>query len=316
NLQAVVLQRWLALGLVFIILTSLALSAALWLSRSIIQPLYKLRDSAVRLSKGDFTHRVAYSGTDEVGEVALAFNEMAQEVESMIEEQRAFASNTSHELRTPLTTIRLRTEALRTDKTLDGATTQRYIQEIDNEVARLSDLVQDLTLLSRFDAGRSELGQDEIDFVRLAHSLQQQFVPQTNDHHIHITLQLPAQPMLVKASLNHLLVVFRNLLDNAIKYTPNGGEITWEIKEAGDTILNVIHDTGQGIALEHLPHLFERFYRADKARTRNMPGTGLGLALVKSIVDAYGGQIRIESDGIGQGTTVYVSWPREAAPLE
>lgn len=316
NLQIVVLQRWLTLGLAGIILTSLALSAALWLSHSIIQPLYKLRESAQRLSKGDFSHRITYSGTDEVSEVALAFNEMAQEVESMMEEQRAFASNTSHELRTPLTTIRLRTEALRTDHTLDKATTQRYIEEIDNEVARLSDLVQDLTLLSRFDAGRGELGNDQIDFARLAHSLQQQLRPQTTERNIHITLQLPTQPLPVKASLNHLLVVFRNILDNAMKYTPEGSEITWTIQEAEGSVLSVIRDSGQGIASEHLPHLFERFYRADKARSRHLPGTGLGLALVKSIVDAYDGQIRIESRGIGYGTTVYVYWPLQITPTE
>ncbi|HEX2621817.1 MAG TPA: ATP-binding protein, partial [Phototrophicaceae bacterium] len=113
----------------------------------------------------------------------------------------------------------------------------------------------------------------------------------------------------VLASLNHLTVVFRNLLDNAIKYTPEGGQITWSINADRDGIRHVIQDTGRGIEPDQLPHLFERFYRADKARSRDIPGTGLGLAIVKSIVDAYGGTISIESAGIGKGSSVTVCLP-------
>ncbi len=312
TLQAIVVQRWLELGLVFVLVTGFALFAALWLARSIIQPLYKLRESAVRLSQGNFSHRVAYTGKDEIGEVAQAFNEMAQEVESMLEEQRAFASNTSHELRTPLTTIRLRTEALRYDLTLDESIAKRYIEEIDDEVARLGNLIQDLTLLSRFDAGRAELGQDQVDMLRFAASVQHQMSAQAKEKNIRITLVLPDESILVNASLNHLMVVFRNLVDNAIKYTPDGGEITWEIKSADKGVTSVIRDTGRGIAAEHLPHLFERFYRVDKARSRETPGTGLGLALAKSIVEAYGGRITIESAGVDQGTVVNVFWPQQS----
>jgi signal transduction histidine kinase len=307
--QGIVLQRWAGLGLGFGLLTTLALTAALWLSRSIIHPLYQLRESAVRLSQGNLSHRVSSTRKDEIGEVARAFNEMATQVQSMLEEQRAFASNTSHELRTPLTAIRLRTEALRHDTTLDDSTAQRYIAEIDDEIADLSNLVQDLTLLSRFDAGRAELGQDQIDFVRLAANLRQQIAAQAEEKDIVVSLALPAEPVLVNASLSHLTVVFRNLLDNALKYTPPGGKITWTIREAGGSVHHTIRDTGHGIAPQHLPHVYERFYRGDKARSRETPGTGLGLALVKSVVEAYGGQIKIDSEGIGKGTTVSVDWP-------
>lgn len=312
TLQAIVVQRWLELGLVFALVTGFALAAALWLARSIIQPLYKLRESAIHLSQGNFSHRVAYTGKDEIGEVAHAFNEMAQEVESMLEEQRAFASNTSHELRTPLTTIRLRTEALRYDSTLDESIAKRYIEEIDDEVIRLGNLIQDLTLLSRFDAGRTELGQDQVDILRFATSVQHQMAAHAREKNILITLSLPDEPVFVNASINHLMVVFRNLLDNAIKYTPDGGAITWEIRKSDQGISSVIRDTGRGIDAEHLPHLFERFYRVDKARSRDIPGTGLGLALVKSIVEAYGGHITIESAGVDQGTTAYVFWPQQS----
>jgi signal transduction histidine kinase len=309
NLQAIVNQRWFELGAVFALVTALALFAALWLSHSIIQPLYKLRESAVQLSKGEFSHRVADIGKDEIGEVAQAFNEMAQQVESMLEEQRAFASNTSHELRTPLTTIRLRTEALRYDNSLDDTTAKQYIEEIDEEVSRLGNLVQDLTLLSRFDAGRAELGKDQVDMLRFATSVQHQVAEQASEKHIQIVLDLPTEPIPVSASINHLTVVFRNLLDNAIKYTPEGGEIIWKIVKEAQGVDSTIRDTGRGIPPEHLPRLFERFYRVDRARSRDIPGTGLGLALAKSIVEAYGGQISIESDGAEKGTTAHVYWP-------
>src|SRR5690349_18362568 len=140
NLQTLIIQRWLELAVVLALVTFLGIAAAFWLARSIIQPLYKLRESAIQLSLGDFSHRVHYDNQDEIGEVAHAFNEMAIQVESMLEEQRAFASNTSHEMRTPLTTMRLRTEALRYDPNLKPDVAKRYIEEIDDEVARLGDL--------------------------------------------------------------------------------------------------------------------------------------------------------------------------------
>ncbi len=309
NLQRLVLERWTVLGLIFVLVTAVTFAAALWVSRSIIQPLYALRQSALRLSKGDLSHRVARIGRDEIGDVARAFNDMASQLQSMLEEQRAFASNTSHELRTPLTTIRLRTEALRYDTSLDAETTQTYVREIDEEVLRLAALIDDLTLLSRFDAGRAELGATEIDLARFASSLQQQLSPQAAARSITLSARLPPDPLVVSASLTHLTVAFRNLLENAIKYTPVGGKVDLVVSAGVDGACVIVQDNGRGIAAEHLPHLFERFYRADKARSRDVPGTGLGLALVKSIVEAYGGTITIESPGLGQGTTATVFWP-------
>ncbi len=311
NVRTAILQRWAILGAGFLLVTSLALIAALWLSRSIIRPLYTLRESALRLSQGDFSQRINSEGRDEIGEVAHAFDEMADQVQSMLEEQRAFASNTSHELRTPLTAIRIRTEALRYDPTLDAETSKNYVAEIDEEVARLSNLIQELTLLSRFDAGRAELGHDEIDFCRLASTLRNQVAEMANEEAMTVNLNLPATPVFVTASLSHLTTVFRNLLDNAIKYTPAGGTITWSIVTTPEGIRHTIQDTGRGISAEDLPHIFERFFRADKAHSRDIPGTGLGLSLVQSIIEAYHATIKIESEGIGQGTCVTVIWPGE-----
>ena len=308
NLDRLVWQRWGVLWMVFALVTLLAVMAALVVGRSIIRPLYALRESALQLSKGDFSHRVTSIGRDEIGEVAHAFNEMAHQVESMLEEQRAFASNTSHELRTPLTTIRLRSEALRYED-LDDTITHQYISEIDDEVRRLSALIEDLTLLSRLDAGRAELGNNEIDMRRFMSSLKQIMRPQASRKNIEITLEMTEDIVPVYASLNHLTVVFRNVLDNAIKYTPEGGHITCRMMTDSIGVHWEIIDDGQGIDADQIPHLFERFYRADKARSRDIPGTGLGLALVKSIVNAYNGQISIHSEGANKGTTIRIFLP-------
>ncbi|MCW5858337.1 MAG: HAMP domain-containing histidine kinase [Caldilineales bacterium] len=281
---------------------------ALWSARSLTRPLLALRDAALRLSQGDLSYRIPHPGQDETGQVAHAFNQMAQEVQSMLEEQRAFARNTSHELRTPLTALRLRTEALRYDA-LDPETTRRYIEEIDDEIVHLGNLVGDVTLLSRFDAGRAELGQDEIDLGRLAAVLCAQLEPLARERQVEFTLDGCDQPLLVRAGLTHLTVVLRNLLDNALKYTPSGGKVSCTLSRTAGGVEIRVQDSGQGIAEEDLPHIFERFYRADPAHGREIPGIGLGLALVKSIVDAYGGQIRVASAGVGYGTTVTLLWP-------
>jgi signal transduction histidine kinase len=233
---------------------------------------------------------------------------MAGQVEAMIEEQRAFAANASHELRTPLTNIRLRSEALR-DGHLDPETAQEYAVEIDDEVQRLGNLVQDLLLLSRLDSGRLEAGREQIDTIRLARQLMAEIAPQAEIHNI--TSQLVAPPMLplVTAGQAHLIIVFRNLLNNALKFTPDGGMITWKIEETADTLRHTITDTGQGISAEDLTHIFDRFYRAEKSRSRTVPGIGLGLSLVRMIVQFYGGSIRVDSPGVGQGTAVTVNWP-------
>ena len=104
------------------------------------------------------------------------------------------------------------------------------------------------------------------------------------------------------------MLVFRNLLSNALKYTPDGGQITWHIEAHDHALHHTIRDTGQGIAADDLPHVFERFYRVDKSRSRAVPGVGLGLSLVRMVVEFYGGSVRLESEGIGQGTTAHVTW--------
>lgn len=310
--QSLIWQRWSFLIGGVLILALLAMGVSLWLSASLTRPLSQLHDSARQIGQGDFSQRLPEDRQDEIGQLAAAFNQMSGQVEAMIEEQRTFAGNASHELRTPLTTIRLRSEALR-DGVLDEETSRQYIVEIDDEVARLGRLVEDLILISRLDSGRLQAGREEIDPIRFLHHLAQEFDALLTAKQLRLDLTIPDDLPAIQASLSHLHVVFRNILTNTIKYTPPNGRISWLVSHQKGYFHSSITDTGQGIAPEDLPHLFERFYRADKAHSREIPGVGLGLSLVKMIVEFYGGRIEISSPGIGQGTTVIVQWPFAAA---
>lgn len=307
------MQRWLALALGAAFLGVLALIASWWLAASQTRPLEQLRHSANSLANGDFSQRLPEDRSDEVGELAIAFNHMVDQVQAMVEEQRGFASNAAHELRTPLTAIRLRSEALR-DGTVDVEMAKQYVVEIDDEAARLSNLVNDLMLISRLDVAQSEIAREQIDLSRLARALVNELKPRTAHQKILLNLKTPNELPPIAATQGHIRVVFYNLLDNALKYTPEGGEIYWRLWTEDNWLRSIIEDNGQGIAPEDLPHVFERFYRADKAHTRTIGGVGLGLALIRSIVLAYGGRITIDSPGLGQGTVADVWWPLVVEP--
>jgi signal transduction histidine kinase len=309
SLNRLLWERWLALAVGVILLSSLSGLAAIGLAQSITRPLQELQHSAGRLAAGDLAHRVPLVGQDEIRYVGEAFNRMAMQVQQMLDEQRAFVSNTSHELRTPLTTIQLRAEMAAHHPNLPPAQVQQYLLEIESEAARLGNLVQSLLLLSRLDAGRLEIGHDQIEIGRFAVTLRQQLLPQLEKKEISLVLTLPEETTQVMINLNHLNVIFRNLLENAIKYTPPGGQIDWQMRPNERGLLHLIQDTGQGLTPEQLTRVFERFYRADKARSRDIPGTGLGLSLVKSIVEAYGGEISLASEGLGQGVLVKLVLP-------
>lgn len=307
-IDAAVRRRWSVLAGGILALTAIALGASLWLSASMTRPLADLRAAAMDVAGGDFSRRLPEDRNDEIGQLAVTYNHLARQVEAMLAEQRAFAANASHELRTPLTTIRLRTEALRNGE-LDEETADRYLAEVDDEVTRLSALVEDLILLARLDAGRLEPGVEPIDPLRLARGLLRELEPQAAARDVALTFDAPDHLPGVHAAQTHLRVAWRNLLENAIKYTPPGGRVTWHLAADDGWLCAQITDSGEGIDPDDLPHLVERFYRADKARTRRVAGAGLGLSLTQLIAEYYGAELAISSPGVGQGTTAELRWP-------
>jgi signal transduction histidine kinase len=289
-------------------LTLLTVIVSALVAASLTRPLNELRQAAHRIGEGEFSATVDDPGSDEIGDLARAFNSMSGKVEAMLEQQRSFASNAAHELRTPLTTMLLRTESLLTGGG-QGEQARQYLEEIDTEARRLAGLVDDLLILSRLDAGQLTRGEERVDIGRLARSLLRSYQSQLERKSLTCRLDVADYLPPVTGQMSHLHLVFRNLLDNAIKYTPPGGRITWTVSREGDSLVSRLADTGRGISPEQQQHLFERFYRADTARSRSVPGTGLGLSLTASIVDLYGGQIAVRSPGLDQGTEVTIVWP-------
>ncbi len=279
-----------------------------WLANALTRPLTQLGQTAREMAVGNLSTRANTNAPGEVATLAQDFNKMAEAVEKMVAEQRAFASNAAHELRTPLTAIRLRTETLLEDDP-DEALTQQYIAEIDAEALRLSRLVEDLRLLSQVDANRLEAANETVEVGRVLHRLAQEFDKQIADKQLIYTTVVASDLPPIKASLTHIQVVLRNLIENAIKYTPEQGAVTVTAVTMGGNVQITVQDNGLGIEAEHLPKLFNRFYRVDPSRNRSIPGTGLGLSLVHSIVSLYGGTIAITSEGVGQGTTALLTFP-------
>ena len=306
---ATVRQRQLTLWGVFVLFTGLSLGLTLWLVGTLTRPLADLRQTALNMAAGDLTQRVNSPPGDEIGQVGRAFNQMAEQVETTVSNQRAFASNASHELRTPLTTIGLRTEMM-LNETLTEEERSAFIEEIDAEVGRMSSLVNDLLLLSRLDAQRLSAGSEQIDAARLLRRLiESDYRDKAEEKRIALNYAQTKREMLVTANISHIETVFRNLIENAVKYTQPGGEIEITLDAQGSTLKFSVSDNGEGIPPEDLPQIGNRFFRVDRARSRKIEGTGLGLALVKSILDLYHGRFEILSEGPGLGTTVVVHWP-------
>ncbi|MEM7346704.1 MAG: HAMP domain-containing sensor histidine kinase [Chloroflexota bacterium] len=280
-----------------------------WLANALTKPLTQLRQTAQQMAAGNLDTRASTNAPGEVATLAHDFNAMAEAVENMVAQQKAFASNAAHELRTPLTAIILRTETLLEDNP-DPALTQQYITEIDAEAQRLNRLVEDLRLLSRLDANKLVLSRDQVDVGQVAQHLARTFQPQIKEKGLIYSTVVNTDMPYVQASVTHIQIVLRNLIENAIKYTPEQGAITVSVVAIGGNIQVTVQDNGIGVEKAHLSHLFNRFYRVDKARNRAIPGTGLGLSLVQSIVSLYGGTISISSEGIGHGTTVLLTLPQ------
>jgi signal transduction histidine kinase len=290
-----------------------ATMAGWWLAGGLVRPVGRLRDAATRLAAGNLEERVPPRGAKEMAQLASAFNDMAERIETAIKAQRAFVANASHELRTPLTNIKLRAEALEDGALEDPAVAQKFVREIGGEADRLSQMADDLLTLSRQDDAPRPV-REPVDLSVLIPAVAGEMGLRAEKEGVALVQEIaPGLPVLSAdpAGLRTLLV---NLLDNALQYTKAGGSITIRARAAGPPpgVVIEVADTGSGIAVEDLPHIFGRFYRADKARRRGNAvtgsGAGLGLAIVKVIVEAHGGAISAQST-LGRGTTITVSLP-------
>jgi two-component system phosphate regulon sensor histidine kinase PhoR len=223
--------------------------------------------------------------------------------------RRDFISNISHELRTPLASLKALVETLRDGALDDPPAAQRFLEQMDGEVDALTQTVQELLELSRTESGQAPLQLKPASVAGLIQQVARRLLPQAERAGLQLTVDVPESPAPVLADAERVEQALTNLLHNAIKFTPSGGQITLSAREQGGEAIISVRDTGTGIASEDLPRIFERFYKADRARSTS--GTGLGLSIAKHIVQAHGGRIWAESV-LGQGSTFSIALPLAA----
>jgi two-component system OmpR family sensor kinase len=284
-------------------------AAGAYLTNRVLRRVRLLTQAAGRISAHDPSERLYVAGNDEFSELAQTFNALLGRLESafrhqqeLVAQQRHFTADASHELKTPLTVIQGNASLALSDPAIHGEAAES-LREIHQAAGTMSRLVQDLLLLARSDDG--QLGRDQI-AVPVQELLTR--ATKTVSSGAPIAISVPDPALCVLGNPDELQRLFRNLLENARHYTPTDGQITVSAVAEGRQVIVTIADTGSGIALEHLPHLGERFYRVDQSRARQDGGTGLGLSICQSITKAHGGTMAITSV-LGQGTTVTLTLP-------
>jgi two-component system sensor histidine kinase BaeS len=288
----------------------LAGGAGWWLAQSIARPLQKLTGVAHAVAGGDLNQSVAEtSSIKDLRTLGRAFNAMTASLRQADQAKVAFVADVSHELRTPLTVIKGTVETLQDGAIDDLAARDTFLESMASETERLIRLVNDLLLLTRADAGALKLQLEPVDLSRLARERVKQLATIAAKSQVQLeVVDISAQTLPALADPLRLSQVFDNLLGNAIRYSRPGGTVTLTLHLVGDGWKCAVADTGAGIAPQHLPLIFDRFYRADASRSRRSGGSGLGLAITRALVQAHGGQISVESRE-GQGTTVTFTVP-------
>jgi heavy metal sensor kinase len=267
----------------------------------------QISGSAEEISFHNLNDRLPVARTgDEVERLSLSLNRMIQRLDAAFQHSRRFVADASHELRTPLTILRGELEALLAREGL-AAVVQERLGSVLEEVDRLAKIVEGLLTLSRLDAGEAQGEWVDVDLAELALSTAEQMALLAEDKCIRIRCTAPS-PVFVQGDRARLKQVVVNLLDNAIKYTPDGGKVTLQVSAQPEGAILEVNDSGPGIPSAALPHVFERFFRADEARTRDVGGAGLGLAIVQSICWAHGGRVTVESKN-GDGSRFRVELP-------
>ena len=289
-----------------------ALAIGFFVFRAITRPIDQLTRAAHQLAQGDLSARVvvddqaARLGSDEISELGAAFNTMAGNLQQSEQVRRDMTADIAHELRTPLAVMRGNLEAM-----LDGVYPfdAEHLTPVLNQVNLLTRLVEDLRTLARAEAGQLPLEKRATDLKALIHSTLASFKAQAAAQQVLLRAELAPDLPAVEIDPDRMQQTIGILISNALRYTPRQGSITVTAKADRASVTIEVADTGSGIAPEDLPHVFDRFYRADKSRARESGGSGLGLAIAKGIVEAHGGSIAAHSEA-GHGTTLQVSLPR------
>jgi signal transduction histidine kinase len=282
-----------------------ALVLARLLARGMTQPLRDMAHAAGKMAQGDYSQRVHTASRDEVGQLAVSFNRMSAELANVERLRRDLVANVSHELKTPISALRARLENL-----LDGVERPDpdVLQVMLQQTERLSRLVDQLLDLSRLESGDVPLEREQLDIGPLVDEVLSEVAVSRDGRAVRVRSDVPSGLPPAWADRERIHQVLFNLLDNAVRFTPPGGEVVISAARGPGRCEVRVADTGPGIPPEHLPLLFERFYRVDQARSRGDGGTGIGLAIARSVVEAHGGRIWAESE-VGRGSTFTFELP-------
>ena len=289
-----------------------AVLVSLLVSRQVVAPVREIMLASQRISEGHYNERVQVPGDvskdelDELSQLALRFNRMAASLEQTEVMRRQLIADVTHELRTPLTAVKGSMEGL-----IDGVlpADEGTFQQIISEAERLQRLVNDLQELSRVEAGAYELNIHSIRVSDLLTTIKARLGRQFEEKGVILEITLPNDLLQVLADEDRIGQVLLNLVGNALQYTPPGGKVQVTATAQRDEVYIAVSDSGMGIPAEHLPHLFTRFYRVDKSRSRAGGGSGIGLTIAKYLVEAQGGSIWAQSEGAGRGSTFTFSLP-------
>jgi len=296
---------------VFIVIALGALALALLLSQILTKPITDLSRTMRKMGKGDLSVRVPIRGSGELRELAENYNTMAAQLESLDQTRNQFVSNASHELKTPLATMKIMLESMMYQPDMPEELRGEFMQDMNHEIDRLTGIITDLLTLTKLDTENDILKQEPVDMSELTEETIRLLRPAAEKRGQKVEEEIApgAEMMGDRIKLNQILY---NLMDNAIKYTPDGGKIRVTLEEDGENLVWRVKDNGVGIPEETQSHIFERFYRVDKARSRETGGTGLGLSIVRQLVTLQGGTISVTSQP-GKGSEFTVIFPREGA---
>ena len=302
------------------LLVLLTIVAAAFIFEPARRRLKQLKDASQRLGKGDLTARAPTGGRDEVAAVATAFNHMAAELASRDEAlrssdrlRRQMLADVSHELKTPLTSMRGYLETLRNPAVvLDADTRERYFDTLERETMRLERLVKDLLDLSRLEHGVADLDLRVFATNRVFEHVRSRHQRELQRRNIEARIEVAPAADQIVGDPDRLEQVVENLFANALRHTPDHGNVDLAAQRDGDTVTLTVTDSGDGIPSEHVPHVFDRFYKVDSARTNVSDGSGLGLSIAKAIVERHGGAISVFST---PGQTIFsIALPNHAEP--
>ncbi len=320
-IDAQIQQTWLNLLAIGGVVLLAAILASILLARQIVAPIEHLTATSEEIAAGHLNERVTPAGPREVRRLGTTFNAMAERVQEMLAQQRAFVDNAAHELRTPLTGLSLRLELLQSQGEKEPGLRREYVQQMTRQVTALRRIVDHLLALAAAESN-ANAPRHPLDLAPLLYDLADDMGTVAQQGGVTLKVEVPDHLPMVDANPEQMNIAVRNLLDNALKYTPQGGTVTLSAGADDGQVQISVSDTGPGIPAEELPHIFERFYRIEQnhtsvpagpdggVKTRLMGGAGLGLALVRAIVESHGGEVTVTSR-VGAGSTFEMALPTD-----